>query len=121
MTAVGARATVEAMTGAARKKASTGPQPWRGPIKIQVNRSIRGATYGLDGGSRRAIHACFPEAEVAPSVYVATRTDQDFERIHSKMWKQIALVLTGLSEPTLQELGVVLYDPFTDTELARVF
>lgn len=111
------------MPSAARKKATTGPQPkpWRGPIKIQVNRSIRGVTYGLDGDSRRAIQANFPDVEAAPSVYVASKTEHDFERIHGKIWKQIALVLTGLPASKLEELGVELYDPFEDKRLVKIF
>ncbi|MBZ5713740.1 hypothetical protein [Nannocystis pusilla] len=111
------------MASAARKKAtpSDQPKPRRGPIKIQVNRSIRGATYGLDGDSRRAIQATYPDLRAAPSVYVATESEEDFERVHSKMWKQIALVLTGLPTAKLRQLGVVLVDPVTRTELARPF
>ncbi|MCY1055700.1 MULTISPECIES: hypothetical protein [Nannocystis] len=111
------------MASAARKKAtpSVQPKPLRGPIKIQVNRSIRGATYGLDGDSRRAIQATYPDLHAAPSVYVATESEEDFERVHSKMWKQIALVLTGLPTAKLRQLGVVLVDPVTRTELARPF
>lgn len=123
MTASGAGATVAWMAGAARKKASTGtePGPLLGPIKIQVNRSIRGATYGLDGDSRRAIQAHFPGLHAAPSVYVAFETEEDFERIHGKIWRPIALVLTGLPESKLEELGVVLFDAVTQAELARPF
>jgi hypothetical protein len=111
------------MASAARKKAtpSVQPKPLRGPIKIQVNRRITGTTYALDGDSRRAIEASFPGVHAAPSVYVATESEEDFERIHSKMWKQIALVLTGLSATKLKELGVALYDPFAERELGRIY
>ncbi|HEY8375821.1 MAG TPA: hypothetical protein VIK91_04990 [Nannocystis sp.] len=111
------------MASAARKKATTGSQPkaWRGPIKIQAVRRITGTTYGLDGDSRRAIEANFPDVHRVPAVFISAGTDEDFERVHSKMWKQIALVLTGLPSSKLKELGVVLYDPFTKRDLERVF
>jgi hypothetical protein len=111
-----------ATASAARKEAtaSVPPKPLRGPIEIQVNRSIRGATYGLDGDSRRAIQASYPDLHAAPSVYVATESEEDFERVHGKIWKQIALVLIGLSATKLKELGVALHDPFAERELGRV-
>lgn len=105
------------MASAARNKLPAGLQP----IRIQVNRQLTGTTYALDGDSRRAIQASFPGVHAAPSVYIATETEDDFERIHGKMWKQIAMVLTGLSTTKLRELGVQLYDPRTRRDLATVY
>lgn len=111
------------MPSAARKKPQTGPQSkaLRGPIKIQASRSVRGTTYALDGDSRRALQAMFPDVRVAPSVYVATETANDFEEVQGKFWKQIALLLTGLPTSKLKELGVILYDPWSGKEVERLF
>lgn len=111
------------MPSAARKKPQTGPQPkpFHGPIKIQVNRQLTGTTYALDGDSRRALEVHFPGIRAAPAVYVSTETDKDFEEIHGKIWKQIALVLTGLPVTKLRELGVELFDPFSKQTLVKLF
>ena len=63
----------------------------------------------------------FPGVRAAPSVYVSTETSEDFEDIHGKMWRQIAMVLTGLSPRKLKELGVLLFDPRTNRALASPF
>lgn len=70
---------------------------------------------------RRAIETNFPDVHRVPAVFISAGTDEDFELVHSKMWKQIALALTGLPSSKLREMGVVLYDPFTKRDLERVF
>ena len=66
---------------------------------------------------RRDSQARDLDLHAAPSVYVTTESEADFER---KLWKQIALLLTGLAAAKLRQLGVVLVDPFARREPGRV-
>lgn len=94
---------------------------FRGPIKIFANREAMGTTYALEGAARLALQESFPGVHVAPTVYVGIETEEDFERVHGKFWKQIAMLLTGLSTSKLKEFGVVLWDPFRHRTIERIY
>lgn len=93
----------------------------RGPIKILANREAMGTTYALEGEARLALQENFPGVHVAPTVYVGVETQDDFERVHGKFWKQIAILLTGLPTAKLKDLGVILWDPFRKRTIERIF
>jgi hypothetical protein len=115
------------MPSAARKKPQTVPKmtappkeaPPRGPIRIYVNAMDHQSVFGLDYRwwnelRRRGI-------EPARTVSIRADREQDYEKIDGRVWRQVALILTGLTESMLADEGVVLCDPDTDKVIARVF
>ena len=86
------------------------------PVVINIGRQSDGCTYQLNPRSRVEIQRRFPGAHPAPSVFVGYETQSDFEPIHGPMWKQVAIMLTGLSWEKIEEMGgASLYDPIEGT------
>ena len=81
-----------------------------------------GVTYGLDLATRRRLKQRFgSDVCAAPRIFIAYETVPDFAEILGPRRKQLILLLTGLSEERLKELGsVVFVDPVTEQALARV-
>jgi len=85
------------------------------PIVIHVGRQHDGCAYELNPRSRAEIKRRFPEARMAPSVFVGYDTQSDFESLHGPMWRQIAMLLAGLSWSQIEEMGgIEIYDPVHD-------
>lgn len=81
-------------------------------LLINIGRQSDGCTYQLNPRSRAEIRARFPGAEPVPSIFVGYDTQADFEKLHGRMWKQLAVMLTGLAWEEIEEMGgVSLYDP----------
>jgi hypothetical protein len=76
-----------------------------GPIEIRVSRRSDGCTYSLSPTSRNLILKGFPRANLAPTVFISTLTQSDFEKTHGPIWGQVAIILTGLSEEQIKQLG----------------
>jgi hypothetical protein len=53
----------------------------------------------------------------ASSVFVSFDTQWSFERFHGPMWTQIAMLLTGLSEEQIQDLGGFSFVSPKDSEV----
>lgn len=82
------------------------------PIVITIGRQRDGTTYRLHPSSKARVQAQYPTVHPAPSVFVGYDTQSDFQRIHGPMWKQVAMLLTGLGAQQMRELGGVrLEDP----------
>ena len=47
----------------------------------------------------------FPEANLAPNVFISTVSPSELERTQGPIWGQVALILTGLSEQQIKQLG----------------
>jgi hypothetical protein len=91
-----------------------------GPIEILVGRQSDGCTYGLSPTSRKLIRKRYPEARMAPSVFISTDTQSDFEATQGPIWDQVAIILTGLSEDKLREFGGYrIYDPMNKRNLRK--
>lgn len=76
-----------------------------GPIEIVVSRRSDGCAYTLSPTSRRLVLKRFPHANLAPNVFISTTNQADFERTQGPIWNHIALILTGLSESEIADLG----------------
>lgn len=76
-----------------------------GPIEILVSRRSDGCTYSLSPTSRKLIRRAAPDAYLAPIVFIASQTPNDFETTQGPIWGQVANILTGLSEEQLAHLG----------------
>ena len=85
-------------------------------IVINIGRQSDGCTYQLNPRSRVEIQSQFPGVHPAPTVFVGYESQSDFEQIHGPMWKQVAMMLTGLSWEQIEEMGgASLYDPIAGT------
>jgi len=81
-------------------------------IVINIGRQSDGCTYQIHPRSRADIKKRFPAAHLVPTLFVGYDSQTDFETFHSTMWKQIAMMLTGLTwEQIEQSGGVSMYDP----------
>jgi hypothetical protein len=81
------------------------PAPLGERIDIAVGRQSDGGAYELEPLSRRLIDRRFPGLEPPGQVFVEYAKREDFERVHGPLWRHIALMLTGLTEEQLEELG----------------
>jgi hypothetical protein len=81
-------------------------------IVINIGRQSDGCTYQLHPRSRADIKKRFPGAHLVPTLFVGSDTQADCETFHGTMWKQIAMMLTGLTWEQLEESGgISMYDP----------
>jgi len=89
------------------------------PLIIHRSADREGATYALERHSRDRVREAFgKELHLSPRVFIAHETAADFENIRGALMPQIALILTGLAEDRLSQLGeIVFVDPVTEKEL----
>jgi hypothetical protein len=89
-----------------------------GPVEIEVGFQ-GGCAFGLAWLSRELIRKRFPRARMVPGVYIERDGKADFEADHlESIWKHVALLLTGLTEEELAELGGYrVYDPVEEVVL----
>jgi len=81
-------------------------------IVINIGRQSDGCTYQLNPRSRVEIQTRFPGVRSVPTIFMGYKTESDFEQIHGPVWKQIAMLLTGLSWRQIEEMGgLSIYDP----------
>ena len=92
-----------------------------GPIVIfrSVNRD--GATFALDRRSLARLREKFGDAVHSRTrLFVSHETEADLEAVHGSIAGQVVLMLTGLSEERLAEIGGVRFrDPVTEVDLPR--
>jgi hypothetical protein len=83
------------------------------PVQIQISHEMDGCTYGLHPNSKMLIKKRFPHARLVPSVYIGSDTRANFAPDHQELiWNYVALILTGLNEDQLNELGGYwVFDP----------
>lgn len=90
---------------------------------IVIHRSVNrdGATFALDRRSLRRIQAAFGSAaRFRARLFITHEGAADFKAVQGAIAPQVVLLLTGLSEERLQELGGVIFlDPVTEEELPR--
>jgi hypothetical protein len=82
------------------------------PLVISVGIQHDGAAYELHPRSQRRIEEKFPGLKLLPVVFLGHRRASEFDTLQPPRWKQMALLLTGLTEEQIAEMGgVVLYSP----------
>jgi len=90
-------------------------------IVINVGKQSDGCVYELHPLSRRDIRQKYPSVRAAPSVFIGYGTKSEFEELHRSMWKQVAMMLTGLTPRQIESLGgAQIYDPVAKLEIAKV-
>jgi hypothetical protein len=90
-------------------RAKTKPSP--AEIRIDVGKQADGCAYELHPSSKAFLARTHGEVRPAPTLFVGYETRDDFEAVHGPMWKQIAMILTGLPWSQLKKLGVEFFDP----------
>lgn len=89
------------------------------PIIIYRTVNRDGQTFALHPLSRRRLREGFGDAvHMHPRVFIAHETAADYERLRVALAAQVIVLLTGVSEARLAELGGVCFrDSATDQEL----
>jgi hypothetical protein len=81
-------------------------------VLITVGIQQDGATYALSPTTEQRIREAYPKLHRLPAVFLGYHKDSDFDWLHPPRWKEMALLLTGLSEDQIAQLGGVrLYSP----------
>ncbi len=95
--------------------------PAPSPLVVSVGRQGDGYAFQLEPRSRARVRERTPQLAPAGQVFISFDTKADFESAHGAMWKQVVLMLTGMREQDLHELGGARFvDPVAGTELAQV-
>ena len=75
------------------------------PLDIIAFRHPEGETFRLTPASQERIMRRFPDARLSNEVFWSKETRNDYERQHGSIWNQTAIILMGLSERQVQQLG----------------
>ena len=91
------------------------------PIVIYRGANRDGETFALEPRSLDGLKHEFGESVPSTSrVFIGHDTRYDYETIHGNVVPQVVILLTGVPEERLSQLGgVVFRDPATDRELRR--
>jgi hypothetical protein len=82
------------------------------PLVIIVGIQHDGAAYDLHPRSEKRIAERFPDANSLSAVFLGHRRKAEFPDKHRPNWLRVAVLLTGLTEEQLAQLGgVVIYSP----------
>jgi len=83
-----------------------------GPIEIMVGEQSDGCAYGLNPTSEKLVRRRFPHATLAPSLFISSGSRNGSRAAQDPIMDQIAIILTGLPEHRIAELGGYrVYDP----------
>ena len=74
-------------------------------IVIEVGQQMDGATFRLSPKTRVFLSSRFKDLPPPSSVFVSRETASDFERYYGALGEQLAMILTGLGENELKNLG----------------
>lgn len=88
-------------------------------IVVYQSTNREGSTFALSPDARRMLEDRFGEKfHVSPRIFVAHEMRDDLERLHGSLAKQLVMLLTGLDEEALAEVGDIEFrDPVTDRRL----
>lgn len=90
------------------------------PLIIHVNVDGTGITFSLGLSARRRLERDFG-VHASPRVFVGHETRAAFEEIHGPMLRQLVLVLTGVDEDRLRDVGPIEFrEPVTERLLKRM-
>ena len=78
---------------------------------------MNGATFRLNPLTEAALAARFPDRSQASSVFMSFDKPWDFERLQGPMWGHIVMLLTGLGEEQIRDLGGFRFVIPTDNEV----
>ena len=75
-------------------------------IVIDVGKQMNGAAFRLNPETKRVLASRIPDwSPASDSIFIWSDRQWDFERMRGPMWTQVAMLLTGLNESQIKELG----------------
>lgn len=91
-------------------------------IVVYQSTDREGSTFSLSPAARRRLEARFGEKlHASPRIFVAHPVRDNLERLHGSLAKQLVMLLTGLDDADLAQLGgigeIEFRDPVTDQPL----
>jgi len=76
------------------------------PITIDVGKQMNGAAFRLSPESSRMLASQISGwSPASDSIFIWSDKQWDFERMRGPMWTQVVMLLTGLNEDQIRELG----------------
>lgn len=75
------------------------------PLVVQVGKQRDGATFRLTPLTEVTLASRMADRFPVSSVFVSFDDRWDFERLHGSAWSHIVMLLTGLDEAEIKELG----------------
>jgi hypothetical protein len=93
----------------------------RKPVEILRSVNRDGETYALSPGTKERLRATFGDDVRARSrLFISHETRADYDHVHKDIAAQVVILLTGLTEDRLRDLGGVRFlDAVTERELPR--
>ena len=88
-------------------------------VIVYQSTNREGSTFALSPGARRMLQQRFgAKFHGSPRIFIAHDIRDDLERLHGRLAKQLVMLLTGLDEPSLAQIGDIEFrDPVTDQRL----
>ncbi len=74
-------------------------------IVVEVGKQMDGATFCLSPKTRAFLRSRFKDSPSPSSVFVSYATASDLEHYRGPLWEHVVMILTGLNEKQLSELG----------------
>ena len=88
-------------------------------IIVYQSTNREGSTFALSPEARRMLQKRFgAKFQGSPRIFIAHEIREDLERLHGRLAKQLVMLLTGLDDHSLAEVGDIEFrDPVTDQRL----
>jgi hypothetical protein len=89
-------------------------------IVVYQSTNREGSTFALSPDAKRKLEDRFGEKfRAAPRIFVAHEVrDDDLDRLHGSLAKQLVMLLTGLDDESLSQAGAIEFrDPVTERRL----
>ena len=102
---------------ASKKKAEKPKKP--APLVLNVVRERDGYTFALDIHSLLQLRERTPNLNLPNRSFVSFDVKQDFESILGRIVDHVLPLLTGLSRPEIDEIGVQFRDSWNDRPLGQ--
>jgi hypothetical protein len=88
-------------------------------IVVYQSTNREGSTFALSPEARRMLQSRFGgKFHGSPRIFIAHEIRDDLEHVHGRLAKQLVMLLTGLDDQSLAEVGDIEFrDPVTDQRL----
>jgi hypothetical protein len=88
-------------------------------IVVHQSTNREGSTFALSPEARRMLQQRFgAKFHGSPRIFIAHDIRDDLERLHGRLAKQLVMLLTGLDDQSLVQIGDIEFrDPVTDQRL----
>lgn len=87
-------------------------------IVVYQSTDREGSTFSLSPDARRILQQRFGDKlHLAPRIFIAHESRDDFERLHGSLARQLVALLTGLDDEHVAQVTVEFRDPVTNRSL----